>query len=121
VNWLRKICLSLLLGGAAAVHVYAHAFVDHAEPAVGSKVKQIPHAVTIWFTESIQPALSTIKVFDATQKQVDKKDTHSGGGNNALLQVSLPSVGPGLYKVIWRVVSVDGHVTNGDFAFRVAP
>jgi methionine-rich copper-binding protein CopC len=121
MNGLTKICLTLLVSGAAVGHAHAHAFVDHAEPVVGGKVKQIPHVVRIWFTEPIQPALSTIKVFDATQKQIDEKDTHSDARNKALLQVSLPSLGPGTYKVIWRVTSVDGHVTNGDFAFRVAP
>jgi copper resistance protein C len=28
---------------------------------------------------------------------------------------------PGSYKVIWRVLSVDTHVTEGDYKFRVAP
>ena len=121
MNRLRKVCLTLLLSGATVAHGHAHAFVDHAEPPVGGKVKQIPHVVRIWFTESIQPALSVIKVFDPARKQVDKKDTRSDVKEKALLQVSLPSLGPGRYKVRWRVTSVDGHVTNGDFAFRVAP
>ena len=121
MNWLGSTCVVVVLGGVIATHAHAHAFLDHAEPAVGSKVKQIPHAVRIWFTEPIQPALSTIKVVDAMKKQIGTKDTHSDGGNNALLQVSLPSLRPGLYKVIWRVVSIDGHSTTGDFSFRVVP
>src|SRR4030095_5017080 len=121
MNGLRKICLTLLLGGAAVGHAHAHAFVDHAEPPVGGKGQQIPHVVRIWFTESIQPALSVIKVFDAARKQIDKKDTRSGARDRASLQISLPFLGAGTYKVIWRVTSMDGHVTNGDFTFRVAP
>ncbi len=121
MNRLRKIRLTLLLSGALVGHAHAHAFVDHAEPPVGGKVQQIPHMVRIWFTESIQPAFSVIKVFDGAQKQIDKKDTHSDAKDKAILQVSLPSLRPGTYKVIWRATSVDGHVTNGDFAFRVAP
>jgi methionine-rich copper-binding protein CopC len=121
MNCFRSTCLALVLGGVIITHAHAHAFLDHAEPAVGSKVKQIPHAVRIWFTEPIQPALSTINVFDVMGKQIGKKDTHSDEGNKALVQVSLPSLGPGLYKVIWRVVSVDGHSTTGDFTFRVIP
>jgi methionine-rich copper-binding protein CopC len=120
MTWFRSTCLVLVLGAVTITHLYAHAFLDHAEPAVGSTAKQVPHAVRIWFTEPIQPALSTIKVFDAMRKQIDKQDTHSNGGNNALLQVSLPSLSLGTYKVTWRVVSVDGHVTNGDFTFRIA-
>lgn len=111
----------LLFTGAAAANAYAHAFVDHAEPAVGGKVKQMPQEVRIWFTEPIEPTFSSIKVFDATGKQIDKKDVHVDAKNRALLDVSLPSLLPGTYKVVWRVVSVDSHTTNGDFTFEFLP
>jgi methionine-rich copper-binding protein CopC len=41
--------------------------------------------------------------------------------NPALLQVSLPQLAPGRYRVMWRVLSVDTHVTEGDFTFDVVP
>jgi len=118
---MKRIALSLfLIVLLGLVKLEAHAFLRHAEPAVGSTVQKSPNEVRIWFTEPIQPVLSIIKVFDVMEKQIDKKDTHSDGGSKTSLQVSLPSLGPGLYKVIWRVVSVDGHSTTGDFTFRVS-
>src|SRR5262249_11521940 len=75
----------IFLVGLATVE--APAFLDHAAPAVGSKVKQLPHAVSVWFTEPLQPALSTIKVLGATHKQIDEKDTHVGLRNQALVGV----------------------------------
>ena len=111
--------LSLL---ATAVRVDAHAFLVRAEPQVGSRVTKAPNEVRIWFSEPIETRLSSIKIFDATGKQVDKKDTHLDGHDRALLHISLrPSLAPGAYKVIWRVTSVDTHVTNGGFRFEVAP
>jgi len=50
---------------------------------------------------------------------MDKRDVHLDRSDRALLHVSLPRLGPGTYKVVWRVVSVDTHVTNGNFTFRV--
>ena len=38
----------------------------------------------------------------------------------ALLQVPLKPLAPGTYRVKWRVLSVDTHVTEGDFIFRVS-
>jgi methionine-rich copper-binding protein CopC len=120
MEWFRNICLmSLFCAVAGSVH--AHAFLDHAEPAVGSKIQQIPHVVRIWFTEPISPATSSIKVFDARGKQIDKKDTHPDANNKAILHVSLPSLAPGTYKVVWRVVSFDSHSTTGDFTFQFLP
>ena len=104
-----------------AARINAHGFLEHSDPSVGSKVHFAPVAVRIWFTEAIEPRLSSIQVFDATGKQVDKKDTHSDPSNRSLLQVSLPRLGPGSYKVIWRIVSVDTHRTNGDFRFEILP
>ena len=111
-------CLLVLL---PAVRVSAHAFLEHSDPPVGGKVHSAPAAVRIWFTEAIEPAFSSIEVFDATGKQVDKKDTHSDRSNRSVLQVSLRRLGPGTYKVVWRVVSVDTHRTNGNFTFQIVP
>ena len=94
----------------------------HAEPPVGSKIKKAPNEVRVWFRKPVQPGLSSIKVFDESGKQVDKKDTHLDRDNHALLHISLrPSLPSGTYRIIWRVTSVDTHVTTGDFKFQIAP
>ena len=107
---------------AAAVRAEAHAFLIRAEPRVGSKVTKVPTEVRVWFSETVQAGVSSIQVFDASGKQVDKKDTHSDRANRAVLCVSLlPALIPGTYKVIWRVTSADTHVTSGDFHFQIVP
>jgi methionine-rich copper-binding protein CopC len=121
MNWLTKICLMLLLNGAATGITHAHAFMDHADPPVGSKVKHNPQEVRIWFTEPVEPTNSSIKVFGPTGKQIDKRDLHADANNKALLHLSLPSLTPGTYKIIWQVVSVDTHATKGDFTFQFLP
>ena len=99
----------------------AHAFLDHAEPRVGSAISRAPSEVRIWFTQRLEPAFSKIQVFDAEGKQVDKKDTHADPKEKSLLVVSLPELAAGVYKVSWHVVSVDTHRTQGDFKFTVKP
>ena len=37
------------------------------------------------------------------------------------LAVSVTALPTGRYRVVWRVISVDTHVTEGDFTFDVAP
>jgi copper resistance protein C len=98
---------------------WAHAFVDHAEPAVGSQMHSAPAQVKIWFTEKLEPALSKIQVFDAAGAEIDKRDVKIDQSNAALLTVSLPALKPGKYKVVWRAVSVDTHVTTGNFTFEL--
>jgi copper resistance protein C len=99
---------------------WAHAFIDHADPAVGSRLTSPPGMVRIWFTERLEPALSKIQVFDSRGSQVDKRDAKVDPTNQQLLVVSLPAIKAGKYRVSWRAVSVDTHVTNGNFEFEVA-
>jgi copper resistance protein C len=109
----------LLIFVAGLTRLEAHAFLKDANPGVGSTIQTSPTEVQIRFTENIEPALSSIQVFDASGKQVDKRDLHLDRSNHALLHISLPQLGVGTYKVTWRVVSVDTHVTSGNFTFRV--
>jgi copper resistance protein C len=99
----------------------AHAFLDHAAPAVGSVVRTAPTQVRLTFTQRLEPAFSTIRVLDRAQKRVDRGDVGVDPRDAAILQVSLPPLAPGRYRVVWRVLSVDTHVTEGDFTFDLAP
>ena len=110
--------LAVLLSAAGAT---AHAFLDHADPRVGSTVKNPPAQVRLWFTQSLEPAFSGAQVLNDAEQRVDKADSQVDSSDRTLLRISLPPLAPGTYKVIWRVLSVDSHVTEGDFTFRVAP
>jgi copper resistance protein C len=102
-----------LLGGDA----HAHASLDRANPRVGSTVPAAPRELSLWFTENIEPALSTIEVRNAAGARVDQGRARGGGAN--LLQIGLKPLPPGTYQVRWRVLSVDTHRTEGAFSFQV--
>jgi copper resistance protein C len=119
---MKRVIISLsliILVGLARLQ--AHAFLDHASPAVGGKVRGSPAEVRVWFTEKLEPAFSKLQVFNAASEEVDKRDQRLDPHNAALLMVSVPSLKPGTYKVVWRVVSVDTHATQGSFTFEVLP
>jgi methionine-rich copper-binding protein CopC len=97
----------------------AHAFLDHAVPAAGSTVHKAPHDVRLWFTEKLEPAFSRVRVADARGKVVDRGDSHVDATDASVLTVSLPTLAPGSYRVQWRAVSVDTHVSEGDFTFEI--
>lgn len=106
------------MAGLAAL-AHAHAFLDHAEPRVGTTVRSPPAEMKLWFTQELEPAFSTAKVLNAAGARVDKADARVDAADRSLLRLSLQPLGPGVYTVIWRVVSVDTHVSAGDFVFTV--
>jgi methionine-rich copper-binding protein CopC len=116
---MKRIVIFFLILVAASARLKAHAFLQGAEPAVGSTVQTSPSEIRIRFTENIEPAFSSVQVFDPSGKEVDKHDVGLDRSDHALLHVSLPRLGAGIYKVVWRVVSVDTHVTSGSFTFQV--
>ena len=99
---------------------WAHAFLDHAEPKVGSTITNSPRELKLWFTQNLEPAFSSVQVQDSQGKaEVDKKDMHQDEKDKSLMIVSLPHLSPGIYTVIWRAVSVDTHHTQGHFKFTI--
>jgi copper resistance protein C len=96
----------------------AHAFPDHSEPRVGHAV-EAPRSVRIWFDGAIEPVFSTIRVEDRDKRRVDGGDPRVDAKDTTLLEVSLPALPPGGYKVFWSVVARDGHRTEGSFPFQV--
>lgn len=110
------VCMAL-----ASVAAHAHAFLDRADPRVGSQVQAAPAEVKLWFSEPLEGAFSTATVMDASGRRVDRGDAHLDTASRMLLHVSLQELGPGTYTVHWRAVSADTHVTQGDFVFRVGP
>lgn len=99
---------------------HAHAFLDHASPAVGSTVQRAPVSIKLWFTDRVESAFSTVNVVDRAGHRLDSGNAQVDPQDATLLHVSLKPLPPGKYKVIWRVVSVDTHTTEGDFTFGVA-
>jgi methionine-rich copper-binding protein CopC len=99
----------------------AHAFLERAVPAVGSVVHLPPAEVRLWFTQKLEPAFSSVRVLDRSGSPVNRGEARVDDSDPRLLRVSLPALAPGTYRVTWRVLSVDAHVTEGDFTFDIAP
>jgi len=113
------VLLSVFLALAATAG--AHAVLDRADPRAGSRVRTSPPRVTIWFTERLEPAYSRVQVQNARGERADAGDSQVDAADSRQLHVSLPPLPAGTYKVLWRVLSVDGHLTEGEYTFQVAP
>jgi methionine-rich copper-binding protein CopC len=114
----RKLGHAILLWLLAATGpVLAHSEFERAQPAAGSTVRPAPREVTIWFSQRLEPALSSMTVRNASGQRVDAGKAEVSGN---VMRVPLKQIGPGSYRVDWRVLSVDTHRTRGNFSFRVA-
>jgi copper resistance protein C len=120
---LMKISAAAVLAAAAIITApgaNAHAFLDHASPAVGSSVPNPPVAVTMWFTQQLEPAFTTATVTDKSGNDVDSGAAEVDAKDPTELHVPLKPLPPGTYTVTWHALSVDTHTTQGHFTFEVA-
>jgi copper transport protein len=107
----------LLATGPAAA---AHGSLRSSEPAGGSSLERAPAAVTLRFSERPDPSLSTVRVLDGGGRVVAGGPARPVAGRPLELQVPTAGLAAGGYTVSWRIVSaVDGHRTDGVFAFGV--
>ena len=99
---ISKASIALALLAAIPAVVSAHAFVDRADPKVGSE-GPAPAQVHIWFTQQPEVAFSKIQVFDASGREVDKNDTHADASDRKELIVSTPALD---ISNLWRAAAL---------------
>ncbi len=121
---MKRVLARFLIAALTALPVFpagAHAQLDRVAPAAGSTVHASPPRLELWFTERLEPAFSKVRVLDRNGKQVGQGDADVDRADARLLRMPLPKLAPGAYRVQWRVISVDTHVSEGEFTFAVAP
>jgi copper resistance protein C len=99
----------------------AHAMLLRAEPAVGATLRAAPGSIQLRFSEPVEPSLCSITLTRAEAQAIPLGRLSATGGGAILVAPISGALEPGDYHVRWRAVSIDTHVTSGDFDFRLAP
>ncbi len=86
---------------------------------MGWTVASSPPRVRVRFNGELEPAFSTIAVYNSTNHRVDKGNGRVDPSAATILEVDLPTLSPGTYRVSWSVVSKDTHRTEGGFSFII--
>ena len=101
------------------LNVLAHVFPDHSDPRVGWEIKGSPSKVRIWFDGLLEPVFSTLQVLDPSGKEVSLQNSRVNEKDATILEVSVSSLPPGKYEVVWKALARDGHLTEGKYNFTI--
>jgi len=115
---LVKLCIftTLLFLSSAA---FSHARSVSSDPAPRSVVSRSPEFITILFNQQLEPAYSTIVVTNSHGNSVTDKAAIVDPKNSKRLILVLPYLAPGKYTVSYKVLSLDGHVVESTYKFRI--
>jgi copper resistance protein C len=119
VRWPARVALAMVLLAGGVASGWAHASLVRSTPAHRAVLGQMPERVQLWFNERLEPAYSTVSVWNQAGGQVDTRDVAVGPEDLRRLSVSVEGREPGLYTVKYRVLSVDGHIVDNHFTFTV--
>jgi methionine-rich copper-binding protein CopC len=97
----------------------AHAFLEKSAPDADAVLDQAPASVQLWFSRAVEPSFSSIRVVNSAGKEVNNGKAAVSDSDPKLIAVNLQPLAAGKYKVIWRIVALDGHKAKGEFAFSV--
>ena len=75
--------------------------------------------MTLRFNNRIEKKLCQIRLV-SPRGEAQPLTVRTDGAVDAL-EAPLPALAAGRYRVDWRVLSTDGHVVSGTFAFSVSP
>jgi copper transport protein len=105
--------------GVTATAAQAHATLLASVPAAGQRIERGPAAVTLTFDEPVAAGPGALRVLDAAGRNVARGGPFRPGGDASAVAVHTDGLARGSYVVAWQVVSDDGHVVNGAYAFGV--
>ena len=116
---LAIVAAAIVVAGPSAPTVYAHAGLESSVPAASSVLEQGPSQVVLDFDEPIESAGAAIELFDQSGAPVATGEPALRPDDDSVLVADAPALGDGTYAVVWRIVSVDGHVIEGSFSFQI--
>ncbi len=114
------IALAVLM--AIPVLAQAHAILVSSSPRDKAVLKSAPKQVVLRFDARIEKGLTKVTLHDGSGKRVklpgESKGFKSGPPNHVI--IPMPKLKPGSYRLEYRVLAADGHVTPGLLRFKIA-
>lgn len=116
VRWLA-LFVTLIVSPLVALPAFAHAILEQSQPANGATIPVGKTAFTLTFNSRIDQARSKLTL-TAPDQSVQVLAIADSTAPNILTTTA--DLVPGRYTLRWQVLSVDGHITRGQFSITVA-
>ncbi len=104
---------------AVVAGAYAHAIVINSDPDDGGDGPP-PHRLLLHFNSRIERTLCSVTLVGPRSEHILLLHQEITAAPDTLTY-SMPVLSPGTYHVRWKVMSSDGHLTEGTVTFSVRP
>jgi len=111
---LVALALATMFAGPEAL---SHSKLRSASPPPDSTVTSALAEIHLVFNAKIEPALSSIDLFPETEGKNAATANQTCDETSCRMNVS--KLEAGVYRVHYRVLSIDGHIVEGEYKFNV--
>jgi len=110
---------AIVAAAAVAIGVFpasasAHSFLIRSQPEAGSRLAKAPATMTLYFSEAFVRGSQHVTIRRGGGETIALPASRAAG---AVIEQPLPPNLRGVFIVSWRVLSDDGHISLGEFAF----
>ncbi len=120
VKWAILLCV-MAVAHLVPDEAEAHAALVKSDPGRRATLASSPAKIRLWFNEKLEPAYSTIKLFDSNDSVISTNAAVVDVENPKQISLAIPALKPAAYRVKYRVLSLDGHVVESSFTFTIRP
>ncbi len=121
--WVLAAVLALPALVARPVPTAAHAIVLESSPVHDATLARSPERVVLRFNSKIEKRLTRVSLAAGQSASVPVPIAMAGAEAEAPDRIVIPlgPLPPGVYVLRYKVLAVDGHITEGALRFRVSP
>jgi copper transport protein len=112
--------VSVIAVATGASRVLLHATLLRSTPAANARLNAPPRIIRLVFSEQVVPDLSQISLLATDGSSISLKVANDPHDVHILIGNVETALGGGSYKVVWRVLSSDGHPVSGNFNFSLS-
>jgi copper resistance protein C len=105
-----------IFSGAEA---FAHAKLVKSDPGQRAVIKTAPKEIRLWFNEKLEPAYSSASLSDSNGKTLTTSAATIARDDPKRMTLTVAPLQPGVYRVKYRVLSIDGHTAESSFTFTL--
>lgn len=100
--------------------VSAHAQLESSSPVPSAILEKGPSEIVLDFDEPITPVPRSIEIYDQTGNRLILEEAKIDPSDDTVMSAGgVPELPDGVYAVVWRALSSDGHVAEGAYTFQV--
>lgn len=112
--------LSCLMVFSTSSPVSAHASLESSSPSPSAVLESGPAEVVLDFDEPVTPVPRSIEIYDESANRLILEEAVVSEDDDTVMSAGgVPELPDGIYAVVYRALSSDGHVVEGAYTFQV--